>query len=84
MMPRSSLPDDRLGLHDDEEVGPAGPDAAQDGPDEPGEWTELRARLVSLEHGDSLPQSEDRQCEIAPAAEEDADCIQRSKDELGC
>ena len=59
---------DGLGFHDEENLRPAAPDAAQCGPKQQVKGVQLWARPFPIEDGDLLPQSEDRQCEIATVA----------------
>ena len=61
-------------LNNDEGLGPTRPDAAQDGPEQPVQGAQVRARMVSFEYRELLPQGEDLQGVIAPTAEEDLDC----------
>ena len=65
--------DDGLGFHDEENLRSAAPDAAQCGPKQQVKGVQLWARPCRLEDGDLLPQSEDRQCEIATATEANSD-----------
>jgi hypothetical protein len=65
--------DDGLGFHDEENLRPAAPDAAQCGPKQQVKGVQLWARPFPLEDGDLLPRSEDRQCEIATATEANSD-----------
>ena len=77
--------DDGLGLHDDEDVGPAGPEAAEGRPEESVPRIQYRPRPFALEHGDLLSEGEDFQGGIASTAEEDSDggneCEDRSEQE---
>jgi hypothetical protein len=66
--------DDGLGLHDDEDVGPAGPKAAQKGPEQPVGCTQIGAGTFPFEHGDLLSESEDFEGGIAAGAKEHASC----------
>ena len=50
--------DDGLWFHDDEDVSPAGPDAAQGGPGEPLDRGQGRPRSLALEHCDLVSQGE--------------------------
>jgi len=65
--------DDGLGLHDVEDVGPAGPEAAEGRPEESVQRVQYWPRRFPLEHSDLLPESEDFEGGVAPAAEEDSD-----------
>ena len=72
-----------LRFHDEENLRPAGPDAAQGGPKQPVKGVQRWARPFPLENGGLLPQSEDLQCQIATATEEDSDGDQDCRDEFG-
>jgi hypothetical protein len=74
--------DDGLGLHDAEDVGPPGPDAAQGRPEKPVQLIQPRTRPLPLEHRDLLPQGEDLNCSVMPTAEEDSDSGQESNGEF--
>src|ERR1035441_1735397 len=74
--------DDGLGFHDEENLRPAAPDAAQCGPKQQVKGVHLWARPFPLEDGDLLPRSEDRQCEIATATEANSDA--RRAETVGC
>lgn len=74
--------DDGLGFHDEENLRPAAPDAAQCGPKQQVKGVHLWARPFPLEDGDLLPRSEDRQCEIATATEANSDGDQDCRDEF--
>jgi hypothetical protein len=50
---------DGLGLDEDQDVTPAGPDAAQDGPEEPVETVYGRPWSFPLQDRDLLPEGED-------------------------
>ena len=72
----------RLGLDDDEDLGPTMPEAAQGGPEEPVQGVQGRPRPFAFEHGDLLSQGEDFQGGIASTAKEDPDHGEDGKDEL--
>jgi hypothetical protein len=74
--------DDGLGLHDEEDVGPVGPNAAQGSPEEPVQPIQTGTGPLPLENCDLLPQGEDLQGGVLATAEEDSDCAQEGKDEL--
>jgi hypothetical protein len=65
--------DDGLRLHQDEDVGPAGPDAVQGGPEEPVEGVQGWPWSFPLENGELLSKGENFQGSVAPTAEENAD-----------
>jgi hypothetical protein len=67
------LADDGFWFHQHEDVGPAGPTAAQGGPEEPVERVQRRPRSFPLENGDLLSQGENFEGGLAAIAEEDAD-----------
>ena len=72
--------DDRLGPH--ENVGPAGPEAAERGPKEPVQGVELGPWTFPLEYGNLLTEGEDFEGGVAAAAEEDAECGEDREGEL--
>ena len=74
--------DHSLGLHDDEDISPPRPHAAQGCPEQPVKAVQLWARPFAFEHGDLLPEGEDFNCSVMPTAEEDADSDQESNDEF--
>ena len=74
--------DDGFGFHDEENFRPAFSDAAQCGPKQQVKGVHLWARPFPLEDGDLLPQSEDRQGEIATATEANSDGDQDCRDEF--
>jgi hypothetical protein len=57
--------DDGLGLDDNEDVGPAGPAAAERRPEEPVQGVQCRLRPFSFEHGDLLSEGEDFESGVA-------------------
>ena len=63
--------DDGLGLDDDEDVGPAGPEAAEGGPEESVQGVQYWPRPLAFEHGDLLSEGEDFEGGIASTAKED-------------
>ena len=65
--------DDGLGLHDDEDVGPAGRKAAEGRPEESVQRVQYWPRPFAFEHGDLLSEGEDFEGGIASTAEEDSD-----------
>ena len=64
---------DGLWFHQDEDIGPAGPEAAQGGPEEPVERVQWRPRSLPLENGDLLSQGQNFEGAVAATAEEHAD-----------
>ena len=71
--------DDGLWFHDEQDVGPAGPDAAQGGPEELIQPIQTGTGPLPLEYGDLLPKSEDLNCSVMPTAEEDSHSGQESR-----
>ena len=65
--------DDGFRFDEDEDVGPAGPDAVQGDPEEPVERVQRRPRPFPLENGELLSQGENFEGGVAAIAEEDAD-----------
>ena len=65
--------DDGLGLHNDEDVGPAGPKAAEGRPEESVQGVQCWPRPFALEHSDLLSEGEDFEGGIASTAGEDSD-----------
>jgi hypothetical protein len=65
--------DDGFWFHQEEDVGPARPDAVQGGPEESIEGVPLRPRSFPLENSDLLSQGENLEGAVAATAEEDAD-----------
>ena len=72
--------DHGLGLHDEEDVGPPGPHAAQGRPEQPVKGVQLCAWPFAFEHGNLLPEGEDLNCSVMPTAEEDSNSGQENKD----
>jgi hypothetical protein len=70
---RSRVADDGFWFHQREDVDPAGPAAAQRGPEEPVERVQERPRSFPLENGNLLSQGENFEGGVAAIAEEDAD-----------
>ena len=66
-------PYDGLGLHDDEDVGPTGPEATEYGPEESVQPVQPWPRPFTLEHGKLLSDGEDLESGIASIAKEDAE-----------
>jgi hypothetical protein len=62
-----------FGLHDDEHLGPAGPDLPQCGPEQTVHRIEERARPFPFENRDLLPEGEDFEGAVPAALKEDAD-----------
>ena len=74
--------DDGFWFHNQEDSGPAGPDAAQDGPKQPVGSVQGWPRSFALKDGDLLSESEDFQGRIASGTEESSECEQQSEKEL--
>ena len=64
--------DDRLGLHDEEDVGPVGLKAAEGRPEEPVQGVQCWPRPFAFEHGDLLSEGEDFESGVAATAEKHA------------
>lgn len=58
----------RLWLDDHEDVGPASPEVAQGGPEQPVETVQGRSRPLSFEHRDRLPKGEHFKGGVAASA----------------
>ena len=69
--------DDGLRFHNDEGVSPAGPNVAQDGPEEPVERGQRRSRPFALENSDLLAEGEYFEGGVTATVKEYAD---RSQD----
>jgi hypothetical protein len=74
--------DDGFWFHNQQDIRPAGPDAAQDGPKQPVASVQGWPRSFALKDGDLLPESEDFQGGIASGTEENSDCNQQSDEGL--
>jgi hypothetical protein len=71
-----------LGLHQDQNFSPPGPQAAQGRPEESVPRIQPRARTLPLEDGHLLTQRQDFQGRIVPTAEENSNRGKKSEDEL--
>jgi hypothetical protein len=60
-----------------QDIGPAGPDAAEVGPEEAVTSVQGWPRSLAFEHGELLAESEDLQGGIASGTEENAETTQR-------
>jgi hypothetical protein len=65
--------DDGVWFNDDKDVGPTGPDAAQDGPEEPVARVQGWPRSFALKHCDLLSERENFKGGVAATAEKHAD-----------
>jgi len=74
--------DHGLGFDDEEDIGLAGPEAAEGGPEEAVAKIQRWPRSLAFEHGDLLAQSEDLQRGIASCTEENTESTQHSEEEL--
>ena len=93
MPPRSPLPEksksgpvpanNGVRLHDDQDIRPVGPDAAQSRPEEPIPVIQPRPWPFPMKHGELLPESEDFQCGVNPTTEEDPDYRWEGEDDCG-
>ena len=73
--------DDRRWLHHNEDVRPAGPNAAQGGPEGPVDRVQARPRALPLEDSHLLSEGEHFQGGIAATAQENPEPRQDRKDE---
>ena len=69
---RAAPADDCAGLHDDEDVCPAGPNAAEGGPEQPVEKVQGRPRAFSLEDRNLLSEGENFKRGVTSTAKEDS------------
>jgi hypothetical protein len=74
--------DDCLRFHCYQDLGPPGPEAVQDNPEQPIQPIQPWTWPFPLEKDELLPQSEDLQSGVIPTAEENSDSGQESADEL--
>jgi hypothetical protein len=74
--------DDSLRFDNEEDMGPAGPEATEGGPEETVARIQERPRSLAFEHGDLLAQSEDLHCCVTSRTEENAECAQHSEKQL--
>ena len=72
--------DDGLRLYDDQNVGPAGPEATQSRPEKPVEPVQFGPRPFAFEDGELLSQRQDFDRGVAPAAQENAECGNEGED----
>jgi hypothetical protein len=72
--------DNGLGLHDDEDLAPTRPTAAESRPEEAVPGIQRRPRSFTFEYGDLLPEGEDFEGRVAPTPQKEAD---HSEDEFG-
>ena len=73
---------DGLGLHDDEDVAPPRPRAAQGSPEDSVQPIEVGPGLLPFEDGDLLSESQNFQRKVTPTAEEYAHDSEDRKDGL--
>jgi len=71
-----------LRLHNYQHLGPPPPDAAQGRPEQPVQLIQPRTWPFALEDSDLLTQRKNLDCQVTPAAEEDSDGGQESKDQF--
>ena len=74
--------DDGLRLDNQEDLGPAGPEAAEGGPEEAVARIQGRPWSLAFEHGDLMAQGEDLQRGIASCTEENTESLQHSHEKL--
>jgi hypothetical protein len=72
-----------VGHDDDENVLPAGPVAAEGGPEQPVHRVQYRAWPLAFEDGDLLSEGEDFKSSVASTSKEDAEYRKHGEDELG-
>ena len=79
----STMPaDDGLGFDNQEDIGPARPEAAESHPKQPVASLQWRPRSMAFEHGDLLAQSEDLQGCVASRTEKNAESTQHREEQL--
>jgi len=74
--------DDSLRFHSYQDLGPPGPEAVEDNPEQPVELTQPRTRPFPLEKDELLPQGEHLQGGVIPTVEENSHGGQESEDEF--
>jgi hypothetical protein len=74
--------DDGLRLDNQEDIGPAGPEATEGGPEEAVASIQGWPRSLAFEHGELLAQSEDFQGHVTSRTEENAESTQHSEARL--
>ena len=72
-----------VGHDDDENVLPAGPVAAEGGPEKPVHRIQYWAWPLAFEDGDLLSEGEDFKSSVASTSKEDAEYRKHGEDELG-
>jgi hypothetical protein len=75
--------DNSLRLHDDEDIAPTRPTAAESRPEEAVPGIQRRPRSFTFEYGDLLPEGEDLEGRVTPTPEEDSDHGEDGEDEFG-
>jgi hypothetical protein len=79
----SAMPaDNGLWFDNEEDIVPAGPEAAEDGPKETVSRIQRRPWPFAFEYGDLLAESEDLQDGVASRTKESAECTQHGEEEL--
>jgi hypothetical protein len=73
--------DHGLWFHNDQDLGPSGPDLSQRRPEQSIPGIQTRARTPSFKDGDLLAQGQNFQGGVVPTAEENLDGGQESKNE---
>jgi hypothetical protein len=68
-----------FGFDNQQDIGPAGPEAAQRGPKQAVTRVQERTRSLAFENGDLLPKGEDLQGSIDPCAEENSEASRIAK-----
>jgi hypothetical protein len=75
-------PDDSFWFDNEEDIGPAGPEATESGPEEPVASVQRRPWSLAFDYGDLLAESEDFQRSIGLWAEENTEGNKDSEEEL--
>ena len=65
--------DDGFWFDDQQDIGPAGPDAAERGPKQSIARIQGRPRSLALQYGDLLPERQDLKRNITPTAKENSE-----------
>src|SRR5262249_31489779 len=74
--------DHGFGLHDEENIGPAGPQTLQGSPEQPAERSQSGTWSLAIEDGNLLAESKNFQGDIATSTEEDATRGKQRQDEF--
>ena len=71
-----------VGFHQNQDVGPPGPVAAQRGPEETVQGVQCGARPFAFEYSDLLSEGEDLESGITPTSKKNPDGDKERKDEF--